>query len=1232
MKQIHRRVDWALVITSIVFAVSCSGGGCGGCASMEPIPGGFPAAKRTPNAAQVRVTPTALAKITADPAAVIGPLVGNAMNGKIDFSIPASCGGNPEVCCPGGNPSPTCGPLEIDLAARPGDQPRLALTPVTGQSRLDMTIRARVKTKMALPIRYNTGIIGTISCNVAVDTTRGNTQDLLIAAQIAMPQDPTTGNTRIVAQNVALSQLESADVTLSGGFGCTVADAFIGSFLGTLTDQLEGTISDTINEAVCKTCDSGQLAECGSSFATACTNQTCMVNDRCLQSLGLDGRLRGVNVFGSFSPGTTGALDLYEVAGGYARTDGNGISLGLRGGMLPGGTARDRCGPSATEPAPVTVPESTFFSGNTRPDTNAAFDVGIGLHKSQLGQFAYAGYEGGLLCLTVGASTVEQLSTDTLALLSRSLGNLVETNSPMAVGLRPQSPPTIVLGKNRFMDDGQGGQTLTEPLLDLQFQALEIDFFASVDDHWIRVFTVVSDVRLPIGLQTAGLSEIVPVIGDTDMAFTNVSVKNTEAITESPAELASLFPQILALVLPQLSGGLGGFELPAIGGLSLQVADITSVDNDNFLAIYANLVTSMPAREVDTNVTLANVAEPATTVARDPQQWKSNRAPSVTLDLGSVSGLEWSYKVDGGSWSPWSTNRRPTISRGVFWLPGLHTIEVRAREIGKPATMDRSPEKIEVLFGTDVALGNGKPVTTIARADNGFHGQAGSSGCGGCETGGDLGGGAPIGLALFALLVPMRRTRRATRSLVRGVSRLGPIVWLAALLSLQGCSCGSDNPCGDAECLPGEVANGGHGRYTSVAADDTRVLVATYDQGLGDLVVIDATDDANRKLVVVDGVPDVTPTYDPGTYRGGIEDAGEDVGTWTSIALNRGLAVVAYQDRENASLKVAYETKAGTWGAPYTLDDGDEDIGSHANVIIDASGHAAIAYHAIGVDDGQGHRVTELRIARASEAVPDSEADWTTHVAARAEGTCGGLCGGGTVCAVGTPETCVTATTDCAGTCGDGTACVSGACVDIVGAPTVAQLASGTGLFAQLVVMPDGRLGAVYYNRSAHALQLALESTAGANDFVVSTIDATTPGDRGMWASAVVDGTGTIHIAYQDALGDQLLYTTWNGSPGTPEVVDDGQRPGDRTHNVGASASIYLVHGAPAIAYQDGMNADVYVATRSGTSWTTTGVAVGPLLDGFSIGAALHGGSPVLAWGALDPAASPLGSVVVRAP
>ena len=1227
MKKI--RVDSFVLIIAALIATGGCGGGCDSC-GMQPIPGGFPSAKRTGEAVQVRITPTGLGKITADPASVIGPLVGNAMNGKINFNVPATCGGSTEICCVNNMPAATCGPLEIDLNRVGNEAPRLEIIP-DGNTAMHMTIRARVKTLMNLPIKATVDILGfpvTVNCQIGLNTMGDNTPpDLKIDMDIQFSQDPTTGTTRIGAANTALTQLDDGDISVSGGGSCSLASLGIGFVKDTLISQINGTLSDTINDATCKSCEGSDVATCYSPFATACTSGTCMVGTRCLQETGLVGRLAGGAVLASLSPGTTGSIDLYEVLGGYAKTNNQGISLGMLGGMQPAGADRDRCGPRGTEPALVDIAELAMFQGNVRTDVtpNTPFDVGIGLHKSQLEQFAYAGYDGGFLCLTIGNGTVSQLNTDTLALLSRSLGDLVDGNAPMAIGLRPQQQPTIILGKNTFMDDGNGGSTLVEPLLDITFPKMEIDFFASIDDQYTRVFTLVSDVHLPIGLQPTAMGELAPVIGGVEDAFTNVSVKNSEAVRETPEALANTFPQILGLVLPQLSGGLGSIALPELGGLKLSVTGVTSVDNNNFMAIFANFVTTA-ARPVDTTVTLTGVSEPASELAKNPRMWRHNQGPAVSLDFGDAQGLEWSYRTDRGFWSAWSKNRRPVVSPKTFWLPGTHTIEVRAREINKPETIDTTPALIEVELGTDV------PMRTSQRPGVApFHGQASSSGCS-CDSSGNGSGAGLFALMLAALLLPLRRMARRAK---RAVKRTGLVVWTAAIAMLPGCSCG-DAPCGDQDCLPGEPENGGIGRYTSIAGDDTRVLVATYDTGLGDLVVADVTDPDKIELVAVDGIPDITPIYDPSGYRGGVssDEVGPNVGTWTSVALSSDhLGRVSYHDRDETSLKYAYETKKGSWKS-YTLDptDGTEVVGTHTSIAIDANKHPVIAYIALGADDGAGHRNTELRIARSNVIVPEDANDWSISLVAQAPGSCAGLCGSSEACiddGAGL-ETCTAVASNCPASCDTGQACIAGACTDEVVVPTTTVLAKGTGLFSSLVVLPDGRLAVTYYDRSTRSLKIAVENAVDTSNFTETVLDETATRDNGMWSSAIVDGAGTVHIAYQDAIGDQLMYTTWNGAPGTPEIVDDGQRTGDRTHTVGASAAIYLVNGTPSIAYHDGISSDVYVASKQ-APWSVTNVAPGPLLDGISVdGASGPGGKTYLAWDSIDKNASPVHNLVVK--
>jgi hypothetical protein len=1229
----RKTTTWILTAATAIAIGSGCGGGCGGC-GFEPIPGGFPSEERQANAVQVRVSDTGLAAITENPAALISGFGSGPAPGVVSF-----------------------GGIDVNLNRLTNDTPRLELAPVQGASRLGFTMRARLITPT--PMQVDVPIVGT--CDLTINTTTGcgavpnppnpndnNHCDVTITGNINFTQEPNPiATTRLVVANVGIANLTDDDIELDGNIGCQLANGALSFASGFLVDQFVGQIEDTINDQVCKSCPGGTVDECG-PFATACTDNVCMkANDQCLQELGLSGRARGSSLFASLSPGTTGAIDLYEVAGGYASTNSGGIALGMLGGIVPGGTARDRCGPPGTAPANATITQSPFFQGNTRPDTNTAFDVAFGVHKSQLADFAYAGYDGGLLCLTISSATVSQLTTDTISLLSRSLGNLNEGNAPVAIGLRPQSAPAIVLGRNTFIDDGQGNVTLDEPLIDLTFTGMEIDFFAAVDDQYIRVFTVVADVHFPIGLQVTGMGELQPVIGNPDDAFTNLSVKNSEALTESPADIAELFPAILNLALPQLSGGLSPIALPDLGGLQLSVTDVTAVPTNvggtdpDFLAIFANLAAGTAQKPVTTSAEVTDVYHPPAGDARSPRTWRRARPPSVTLalaatatgrDFSAIPGeggairrgdVQYSWKTDGGTWSAWSTNPNPTLTAPAFWLPGTHTIEVRARQTNRPETIDLTPVTLVVELGANSGL---KPRVAP------FHGSPGEGGGCDCKTSNDPLSAAPFVFIMLGLMIPFRRLRKKLRRPASRAARiLGTVVLLAAIATLPACSCGSDY-CGDSDCLDGDIPNGAIGRWTSIAADEQRVLVATYDQGLGDVVVADVTSPDAFVLTAVDGIPtDVTPTHAEDSYRKGIEEPGPDVGAWTSIAMQGGLGRVSYQDRDARALRFAFERSANAWTSMQVdVGSGDEEVGRYTSTVLDANGRPAIAYIALGIDDGAGKRMTELRLARASANAPN-ENEWVSNVIAQGVGTCAGLCAAGEACIAGMDgPTCTAITTDCTATCGDTEACIAGVCTEAAPDPTVSDIATGTGLFVDLVILPDGRLAAVYYDRNARELRIAVENGAGTSVFTETTLDGGGPTDRGMWASAVVDSAGTVHISYQDALGDQLFYTTFNGAPGTPELVDDGQRPNDRTHPVGAASSIFLVSDQPQIAYQDGLTADVYVAARSGGVWSTQGIAISPLLDGFSIAATTGHGRPYLAWDRLDPAQEPPNGLFVQ--
>ena len=123
------------------------------------------------------------------------------------------------------------------------------------------------------------------------------------------------------------------------------------------------------------------------------------------------------------------------------------------------------------------------------------------------------------------------------------------------------------------------------------------------------------------------------------------------------------------------------------------------------------------------------------------------------------------------------------------------------------------------------------------------------------------------------------------------------------------------------------------------------------------------------------------------------------------------------------------------------------------------------------------------------------------------------------------------ATSDCATACSSTQVCVATVCRDAVPDPTVAEPPQGTGLYVSLVLLADGRLAAAYYDSTRRALIIGVESAAGTSMFAETVLDGNTATqDVGMWSSAAVAADGTVHVAYQDALGDQLLYTTWTAA------------------------------------------------------------------------------------------------------
>lgn len=555
---------------------------------------------------------------------------------------------------------------------------------------------------------------------------------------------------------------------------------------------------------------------------------------------------------------------------------------------------------------------------------------------------------------------------------------------------------------------------------------------------------------------------------------------------------------------------------------------------------------------------------------------------------------------------------------------------------------------------------------------------ASDSGCNCSVPGNDGRGAGPWGLAalgaLGAFLLSRRRrsappprpteaSRRPFRWDAQRTRWLGGIALMAIGMSWSGCSCSDDeesnNP-GDGGVDSGKppgacpvadtcstIIPGLVGAYASAAVDsEGSIWVAAYndlgyeiapDQSesqylFGDLVV-GKWDGTKVEWQTVDGLPPVDTSLDPGDpggppdpflyditgFRFGLTDPGEDVGLWTSIAIEGGAARVAYYDAKNRALKFAAQD-GGSWTIHTVEKADDSDIGRYAKLLY-VDGKPVIAYQAIR-PGSDGAAESAVRVATGKSATPGAATDWTIVDAVVDPATpCSSVVCGSQECRADTLK-CQATTGGCDPKCGTGQKCFdeggTPACADVLDDST-ATFPEAIGGYISLASTSSG-LGIVYYDR-IHGNLMALHEQGGAwqppilLDGQSSGANPVDTGDVGIGASLFVDGAGDWHVAYANGFDESLRYMKVTGgtTPGTSEIVDDGITT-DGTAVVGDDTSIRVTSaGEVQIAYQNATHGEVRWATGPGT-WTKKTLQVDDFAGGFNRIVESGGQVQVLTW------------------
>jgi MYXO-CTERM domain-containing protein len=535
-----------------------------------------------------------------------------------------------------------------------------------------------------------------------------------VPIQFLIDQQSPTRDLQIKVDDIDVN-LDDLDYRLSNRSsisGCSLVSASVklladGLLRDLIVDSLKDEIVPAVQELLCQSCDPNQ-PQCpnNASCRRVDGNNMCVYDatNECVPiKLGVEGKLLTNSLLGEYAQFEPANLDLMLLAADNAHAN-TGLSLAFRGGFQP--ESFDRCAPidPTTRPPFEGIAMSPTIHGDVRPHNNEPFMFAFGIHKRFFDHALWSAWAGGALCLKVGTDTVDLLHTGTIGALLPSVRALADGNSGLYLLIAPQKAPTMVIGQNRITRQGNNN-VVEEGLLTLHWDDMDLHFYGFVMERYVRLFTLRSDVRLPIALVPDADGNLLPVIGDLNTALTNMRPLNYEILADDPQRLIDLLPTLIGLAVPSLLESLSDpIELPDLEGYRLVIGpqDIRGIDNNEFMAIFADLERA-PAEAYRAALTSVVTGH---RVELGHRTESGIERPRVILDVmgvdtsvGPVSTaeMEYSYRVNGGSWSLFNPGPRLTIDHPLFSLQGRHTIDVRARLTDDVNSAQRVPTSIDVL-------------------------------------------------------------------------------------------------------------------------------------------------------------------------------------------------------------------------------------------------------------------------------------------------------------------------------------------------------------------------------------------------------------------------------------------------------------------------------------------------------------------------------------------------------
>jgi hypothetical protein len=704
------------VFLTLLLAACGQSNGCGGCEQEGPP---FPDKDRVHSAVQVRVTEGGLNFLEQN----LEPLLAEALPDGLDICLPGQGGqfdvlglnlvewGFCQAECDGAQ---GCGisiaidSVDLQAVAVPDAADRLRALVVFQELNADIDLDIDVFGADLLACRVELRGGGfPVQVDLALSTP-DPTRDLTFSVE-----DPTY---RIADLGISMTGegtglLDGACDIISGVLDLPFLGDFILDLLqGFIEGPLNDVISGFVDDFTCRTCEVDN--DCPLEGGAVCDGGRCILDGACIPAaLGIEGTLDIGGLLSGFSPGLEAEVDYLATPGSYVEVEQNGLSVGMIAGAV---SLRDRCVPLRPQPEIIEPARAEILRGNVNP-AGDAFEMGVGISQEIMGHVLWAAFNSGALCLVVTNDAIDQLSVGTLGLLIRSLRDLAPNDAPVAITLAPQEVPIVTFGGNVVVDgEDEGERILQDPLATVGLPNLWIDFHVFIEGRWVRVFSLSADVELPLAVDFTPENQIIPVLGDVAAGIMNIQAHNAEIIAPGDAaRVAGLIPTLLGPLLPSLLGSLSDpIELPELMGfrLDLQDGSLQGIEDNTFLGVFANLerAEEMPegggpaTPRVNTFAELLELHVPDTAEFEldGLETWKK---PYLRVALSATDGttdeaaMEYSWRVDGSSWSLFSHTDFAVIRDPALLWQGRHTLQVRARRVDDYRTLDPTPAVIEFI-------------------------------------------------------------------------------------------------------------------------------------------------------------------------------------------------------------------------------------------------------------------------------------------------------------------------------------------------------------------------------------------------------------------------------------------------------------------------------------------------------------------------------------------------------